>query len=38
LGTEQVGKKWSKEMEGGAEAKTVELIKHWLAVGNKARD
>jgi predicted YcjX-like family ATPase len=47
LVTEQVGKKWSKEMEVSVQAKTVELTEHWLAVGkelkllqgeNKARD
>jgi hypothetical protein len=35
LVTEWVGKKWSKEMEVSAEAKTVELIDHWLAVGKE---
>jgi hypothetical protein len=31
--TEQVGKKWSKEVEVSAEIMTFEVIKHWLAVG-----
>jgi hypothetical protein len=30
-------KKWSKEMEVSAEAKTVELIEHWLAVGKELK-
>ena len=35
--TEQVGKKWSKEMEVSVQAKTFELTEHWLAVGNELK-
>ena len=37
LVTEQVCKKWSKEMEVSVQAKTVELTEHWLAVGNELK-
>jgi len=37
LVTEQVGKKWSKEMEVSVQAKTFELTEHWLAVGNELK-